>query len=137
VLKKLISAFALALACVCLLQTPEAQAGGGVSGKHNTKQKVYLKNTCYSELRVGVSFAYSQIPTSPLPGPLGTLTFSIGEKHAFYVSAVPSATPSATPCVNQSYPAPTATTPIYILIDCINGARVVSQTEWNAATPCT
>ena len=136
-LKKLISAFALALACVCLLQTPEAQAGGGGLGKSTVKQKVLLKNTCYSELSVGVDVKSGQTPTTLLTGPLGTHTFSITTHKAFYVSAVPSATPSATPCVNQSYPAPTATTPIYILIDCINGARVVSQTEWNAATPCT
>jgi hypothetical protein len=138
VLKKLISAFALALACVCLLQTPEAEAGGQGVSKQTKNQKVYLKNTCYSELTVGVNTSSAQPPTAALTGDLGTLVVSIAGNRVFYVKAVPSGSPPGTPmCVNQTYSGPSDHTPIYILIDCVNGARVVSQKEWNAATPCT
>jgi hypothetical protein len=139
VLKKLISAFALALACVCLLQTPEAEAGGGGLGKSTSKRAtVYLKNTCYSELKVGVNTTPGRTPKYSLPGPLGTLIFHIAKDSSFYVSAVPSGSPAGTPlCVDQSFPEAPDGYPTYILIDCSSGARVVSQKEWNAAGPCT
>ena len=136
-LKKLISAFALALACVCLLQTPEAQAGGG-SKKQQERQRVYVKNTCYDSLVVTVRTSKSDTKTSTIKS-LENYLFSIQSKTAFTVSALPQGSPPKTPpCVNQSYAAPVALdTTIYILIDCISGARVVTQAEWNAATPCT
>ena len=137
-LKKLISAFALALACVFLLQTPEAEAGGGSSKQSNKSFKVYLKNTCSDSLFVEVSTTPGPPPTFILGGPLASASFKISTNRAYYVRAVPSDSPVGTPlCVDQSYPKQSANTPVYILIDCISGARVVSQKEWNAATPCT